>query len=116
MQPFSEFTDQLFLLTGAPSSRISTFSCGHVVPDSNILPLVVERGPGGRVFDFTFTNRNSPELLDELGRLLVNVCNVIPAGVVVFFVSYDYEDRVYQHFSRKGVISKLEFKKKVRKL
>lgn len=113
MQPFSEFTNQLFLLTGAAASRIRTFSCGHVVPPSNILPLTLGQGPGGRTLDFSYAYRNDPNLLDELGRLLVNVCNVIPAGVVVFFASYDYEDRVYRHFVEKGVISKLEAKKKV---
>jgi len=113
MQPFSEFTEQLFQLAGAPKSRINTFSCNHVVPPSNILPIIVGQGPGGRLLDFSFAQRSSPDLLDELGRLLVNVCSVVPAGIVVFFPSYEYENRVYQHLGSKEILTKLEAKKKV---
>lgn len=51
--------------------------------------------------------------LNELGRILTNVCNVIPAGVVCFFPSYEYEKLVFEHWEKNGVISKLEIKKKV---
>ena len=30
----------------------------------------------------------------------MNLVNVIPAGVVVFFPSYDYEELVYRHLGR----------------
>jgi Rad3-related DNA helicase len=30
--------------------------------------------------------------MDELGRLLVNVCTAVPAGVVCFLPSYQYEE------------------------
>jgi chromosome transmission fidelity protein 1 len=33
-------------------------------------------------------------MLDEIGRLLVNVCAVVPKGVVVFLPSYEYEKQV----------------------
>jgi len=51
--------------------------------------------------------------LNELGRILINVCNVIPAGIVCFFPSYDYENTVYEHWKKNEIISKLELKKKV---
>jgi hypothetical protein len=51
--------------------------------------------------------------LNELGRILTNVCNVIPAGIVCFFPSYEYEKLVFEHWEKNGVISKLEIKKKV---
>ncbi|KAL3881003.1 hypothetical protein ACJMK2_033204 [Sinanodonta woodiana] len=51
--------------------------------------------------------------LDELGRLLCNVCNVVPGGVVCFFPSYDYEKLVFSHWEKGGVIGKLEGKKKL---
>jgi hypothetical protein len=35
--------------------------------------------------------------VEELGRCLFNLVNVIPAGMVVFFPSYDYEELVYKH-------------------
>jgi Rad3-related DNA helicase len=51
--------------------------------------------------------------LNELGRILTNVCNVIPAGIVCFFPSYEYEKIVFEHWEKNGIISKLEMKKKV---
>ena len=49
--------------------------------------------------------------LDELGRVLLNLCNVVPAGIVVFFPSYNYEDTVFKHLDKSGVISKISTKK-----
>ena len=34
---------QLFIASGAPQSRVTTFSCDHVVPGSNLLPFVLPR-------------------------------------------------------------------------
>ena len=39
MHPLSEFRDQLFIQAGAEPNRIMHFSCDHVVPGENILPL-----------------------------------------------------------------------------
>ena len=39
MHPLSEFRDQLFIQSGAKLDRIMNFSCDHVVPGENILPI-----------------------------------------------------------------------------
>ena len=39
MHPLSEFRDQLFIQAGAEPSRVMNFSCDHVVPGENILPI-----------------------------------------------------------------------------
>jgi chromosome transmission fidelity protein 1 len=85
MQPISEFKDQLFVSAGASVERVTHFSCGHVIPKENILPIVLQRGPSGRELDFTFTNRDRQETMDELYSVLSNCSNVIPGGVVCFF-------------------------------
>ncbi|BES92585.1 HELICc2 [Nesidiocoris tenuis] len=113
MKPFSEFRDRLFLACGADESRIVDFSCGHVIPKENILPLVVPVGPTGQTLEFTFQKRNDPALIGELGRLLVNVCNIVPAGVVCFFPSYDYENRIYQFLEDDGLLKRIASKKKI---
>ncbi|KAK3592699.1 hypothetical protein CHS0354_037835 [Potamilus streckersoni] len=113
MQPADEFRDQLFHAAGVTSSRIQEFSCGHVIPSNQLLPIALSTGPTGIQLDFTFQNRMKSQLLDELGRLLCNVCNVVPGGVVCFFPSYDYEKLVFSHWEMGGVITKLEGKKKL---
>jgi len=51
--------------------------------------------------------------LDELGRLLTNVCNIVPGGLIAFFPSYEYEKFVYTHWENSGVLARLGTKKKV---
>lgn len=51
------------------------------------------RGPSGKNFNFTFHQRGTDEQLDELGRLMTNVCKLVPGGVVCFLASYGYLDQ-----------------------
>lgn len=51
--------------------------------------------------------------LDELGRTLINICNIVPAGIVVFLPSYGYEDLLFKHLETTGVLSKIRMKKSV---
>ncbi|CAI8015021.1 ATP-dependent DNA helicase DDX11 [Geodia barretti] len=51
--------------------------------------------------------------MDELGRAILNLCNVVPGGVVCFFPSYEYEKRIYTHWTTTGCLDKINSKKKV---
>lgn len=51
--------------------------------------------------------------LDELGRALLNLCNIVPAGIVIFFPSYNYEDIVFKHLDKSGIVSKISVKKRI---
>lgn len=55
----------------------------------------------------------SPLQMDETGRILCNLCNVVPGGVVCFFPSYEYEKQVYAHWEKTGLLTRLATKKKV---
>ena len=52
--------------------------------------------------------------MNELGRVVYNVCNIVPGGVVVFFPSYEYERVVYKHWEQGGFLQKISAKKKVK--
>merc|ERR1712054_735790 len=67
--------------------RLQLFRCGHVIPSSNLSVFCMERGPSNINFDFRHSSRLKPEIMDELGRLLLNVCNVTPGGIVIFLPS-----------------------------
>ncbi|KAF7992402.1 hypothetical protein HCN44_001727 [Aphidius gifuensis] len=113
MEPISEFRDQLFIGAGAESERIMTFSCDHVVPKENILTRILCKGPTGVSLEFNYQNRQNPKLLDELGRILQNLCNIIPGGMVVFLPSYGYEEHLSKHLEKSGVLAKIKIKKKI---
>jgi len=52
--------------------------------------------------------------MDKLGRTLINLCTIVPGGVVCFFPSYEYESKVHLHWEKTGVLDKIRQRKKVR--
>ncbi|KAJ3596943.1 hypothetical protein NHX12_003343 [Muraenolepis orangiensis] len=113
MQPVSDFKQELLFSSGVGEERITEFSCGHVIPPANILPLVLSTGPSGQELEFTFQNRDSPRMMDETGRVISNLCNVVPGGVVCFFPSYEYSRRMVAHWESSGALARLAAKKKI---
>lgn len=98
MAPFADYRTHLFP-THSPS-KITTLSCGHVIPPENLCVWTLggmKAGPNGgpgTVFDFSFSKRSQLPLVRDLGQALLNLCTVVPDGVVVFFPSYGYLDEV----------------------
>ncbi|KAL1860654.1 hypothetical protein VTK73DRAFT_7216 [Phialemonium thermophilum] len=106
MSPFDDYRTHLFPYL--PSDKITTLSCGHVIPSSNLCVWTLastrpmgptasssssERQPDS-VFQFSFQRRSDRTMIRQLGLALLNVCSVVPDGVVVFFPSYGYLDEV----------------------
>lgn len=113
MEPKGELQERLFIACDANPSRIVNFSCGHVIPPSHILPIILTSGPTGKKLDFSYESRGSTANMNELGRVLVNMCNTVPAGIVCFFPSYEYENSVFTHLQKHGIIENISKKKKV---
>ncbi|KAF8133448.1 DNA repair helicase [Boletus edulis] len=86
MSPMSDMIAQLF--PWLPSERLSTFSCGHIVPRSHVQTLCITKGPAGSLLEFKYAQQADQRLLNELGQLILNFCSVVPGGMVVFFPSY----------------------------
>lgn len=97
MSPFEDYKTHLFPYL-APD-KITTLSCGHVIPDENLCvwplasakPNVTEPKD---LFEFSFSRRSDKSMISSLGKALLNMCTVVPDGVVVFFPSYGYLDEV----------------------
>jgi chromosome transmission fidelity protein 1 len=96
MSPMNDYTRHLF--SYLPSSQIQTLSCGHVIPKENLVAWSLGSGPSGAEFEFTFEKRDS--MVEELGRSILNICRIVPDGVVVFFPSYAYLDLVVQRWQK----------------
>ena len=60
---FSDINMQLF--PGVSLERVSTFSCGHVIPRSHMQCLVLGKGPSGREFHFTYKDRGNEALVSH---------------------------------------------------
>uniref|UniRef100_A0A182SUB1 DNA 5'-3' helicase n=1 Tax=Anopheles maculatus TaxID=74869 RepID=A0A182SUB1_9DIPT len=110
MQPTEELTDQVFR---HHRERVTIKSYPHVVPKDAVLPIALGRGPTGKEFLFNFANKQNVQMLDELQSTLLNICQVVPNGIVVFFSSYDFLDQFYRKLEDSGNRARLEERKKV---
>lgn len=116
MAPVADFVEQLV----PPSMELSPpriFSCGHVIPPEHLHPLVLGHGPSGLPLNFSFKNRSDKamgvKLAAEVGQLILNLCNVVPDGLVVFMPSYAYESQLYNAWESTGILGRISTKKRV---
>ncbi|CAH0026075.1 unnamed protein product [Clonostachys rhizophaga] len=93
MSPFEDYKDHLFPTLS--TSKVTTLSCGHVIPKENLCVWTLGTvRPGAPQFEFSYQRRRDPEMITQLGMAVLNVCSIVPDGVVVFFPSYGYLDEV----------------------
>ncbi|KND86392.1 ATP-dependent RNA helicase chl1 [Tolypocladium ophioglossoides CBS 100239] len=93
MSPFEDYRNHLFPSLAAP--KVTTLSCGHVIPPQNLCVWTLAgTRPGAPPFEFSYQRRGDREMIAELGLAVLNMCAVVPDGVVVFFPSYGYLDEV----------------------
>uniref|UniRef100_A0A7S4UFP6 ATP-dependent helicase C-terminal domain-containing protein n=4 Tax=Ditylum brightwellii TaxID=49249 RepID=A0A7S4UFP6_9STRA len=95
------------------SSDLTTFTCGHVIPPSNVLTVCLSSGPTSTKLDFRHSSRSSDAVCDELGRTLLNLSAVVPSGLIVFLPSYSYEDHLVNRWKKIGLLDQLSRKKSV---
>jgi chromosome transmission fidelity protein 1 len=99
MKPFSYIVSSLFPRT--EPSRITQFSCDHIVPKQQVATYLVQQGPSGKSFEFNYQNRERAEMMDEFYLFLREV--VVPSiahGVVIFFSSYSYMHKMIEHLRK----------------
>jgi len=97
MSPFDDYRAHLF--PGHRPEKITTLSCSHVVPSSSLCVWTLgsfspSSGSQEDSFEFSYQKRGDRDMIQRLGASLLNICSVVPDGVVVFFPSYGYLDEV----------------------
>lgn len=92
--------------------RIET---SHVIqPELQLWAGVIPRHrPADPTFHWTFKNSESVSLLDALGHSIIDVCHVIPKGVLVFFSSYAMLRRVEKRWRETDIWERLNSCKRV---
>ncbi|KAJ3553369.1 hypothetical protein NM688_g3650 [Phlebia brevispora] len=111
MSPISDVVNQLF--TSLPQEKLTTFSCGHIIPSSNLQAIVVRKGPRGSELQFKYEQRSDPALIAELGQMIFNFANVVPDGMVVFVPSYSFLHSVTAVWESNKLLDRLKVKKKL---
>jgi len=105
MHPVDDLIQQLF--GTYPKDQIDLFSCGHVIPDSNILALACRAGPSARELKLTFETRSDSKVTDEIGLAILSLCRIVPHGLVVFFPSYAFEEELCKRLDVAGILNEI---------
>ena len=77
----------------------------------SICPLVVTKGSGQQVITTRFEKRDDPSVTRDYGELIVEIATYVPDGVVCFFTSYSYMERVVQEWEKSGILRQVLDKK-----
>jgi chromosome transmission fidelity protein 1 len=93
---------------------LTTFSCDHIVPKSNVLLRFMSTGPSDRItLDFRHQSRGRHDIIDELGLSIVRIAQVVPAGMVIFLPSYSYEAQLVRRWKDTGLWNTLNQTKRI---
>lgn len=105
LSPIEGLVNRLF-----PEARkerdFRAISCSHIIRSQNLLCSTLATGPTGQKLNFGFKHRKQ-EVTDELGRAVLNICKLSPAGVILFLPSYAYLQTVENRWSETGQLAKL---------
>ncbi|KAK0249516.1 hypothetical protein B0A54_15903 [Friedmanniomyces endolithicus] len=107
MSPMDDYRHQLFPYL--PS--LVTFSCGHLIPPSNLLIRTVASDQAGPL-DFSYKSRGSAMIM-RIGRALLDLAPLVRGGLVVFLPSYSSLEQVASCWREEALMSKLEGIKQV---
>jgi DNA excision repair protein ERCC-2 len=72
-----------------------------------IRPLVITRGSDQLPVSTKFEDRNDLGVVRNYGAMLVELCSVIPDGVVAFFTSYRYMESLISEWDAIGILREL---------
>ncbi|XP_061781903.1 Fanconi anemia group J protein isoform X1 [Nerophis lumbriciformis] len=119
---FSDLSGKVhsIVLTSGTLSPMSSFSselgvkfsiqleASHVINRSQVWVGTVGEGPQGRKLCATFQHAETFIFQDEVGALLLHVCQVVSKGVLCFFPSYKMLDKMRDRWITTGAWEKLE--------
>ncbi|XP_038549559.1 Fanconi anemia group J protein [Micropterus salmoides] len=85
----------------------------HVINKSQVWVGTIGAGPQGRKLCATFQHTETYAFQDEVGALLLHVCQVVAKGVLCFLPSYKMLDKLRDRWTNTGLWEKLEQQKTV---
>lgn len=53
-----------YLFPEVPQDKIVHFSCGHIIPPSNLSTITLDQGPSGKNLIFNFESRQDVQLVN----------------------------------------------------
>ncbi|XP_066058180.1 Fanconi anemia group J protein isoform X1 [Chamaea fasciata] len=118
---FSDLSEvRTIVLTSGTLSPMDSFSselgvkfsiqleANHVIRNSQVWVGTVGAGPNGRKLCATFQHAETFEFQDEVGALLLSVCQTLGQGILCFLPSYKMLDKLKDRWMHTGLWRKLE--------
>jgi len=72
-----------------------------------ILPLVITRGSDQLPVSTRYEDRGDIGVTRNYGNMLVELCSIVPDGIVVFFTSYSYMETIISDWDGMGILRQL---------
>ncbi|XP_062872398.1 Fanconi anemia group J protein [Trichomycterus rosablanca] len=124
---FSDLSESVrsIVLTSGTLSPMGSFSselgikfsiqleASHVISKSQVWVGTIGAGPQGRRLCATFQHAETFAFQDEVGSLLLKVCQTMSRGVLCFLPSYKMLDKLRDRWMNTGLWEKLEERKTV---
>ncbi|XP_060059857.1 Fanconi anemia group J protein isoform X2 [Erinaceus europaeus] len=124
---FSDINDKVrtIVLTSGTLSPMKSFSselgvtftiqleANHVINNSQVWVGTIGSGPKGRALCATFQHTETFEFQDEVGALLLSVCQTISQGILCFLPSYKLLEKLKERWLYTGLWHDLELVKTV---
>ncbi|KAK2525626.1 hypothetical protein Q9966_011356 [Columba livia] len=123
---FSDLSDvRTIVLTSGTLSPMDSFSselgvkfsiqleANHIIRNSQVWVGTVGAGPNRRKLCATFQHTETFEFQDEVGALLLSVCQTVGQGILCFLPSYKLLDKLKDRWMHTGLWRNLELVKTV---
>ncbi|KAK4468362.1 hypothetical protein MN116_008154 [Schistosoma mekongi] len=85
----------------------------HVINSDQLNLSVIPRGPDGEKLNATYSVRETPAYRNSLGLLLVQLAQVVPAGLLIFFPSYAFMSQCIEFWKDSDTYEKLSRSKQI---
>lgn len=111
MSPLPDTIKQL--VNVSLQSRVKFKSIDHVISSENFNVSILATGPSGTKLNFSYESRNNLKMIQELGIVITNFSRIIPAGLIVFFTSFNYMEQVLVNWQSLKIIDEIGRIKKI---
>lgn len=109
LDPMSEF---LHLFSSIPRHLLTICDCEHVIPPENMEMFIFKRLENVDL-NLIYSNKNQPETLNAIGIVLLQICQVIPNGIVCFFSSFEHITKFVKFARENGIFERIQQLKRV---
>ncbi|XP_011162607.1 Fanconi anemia group J protein isoform X2 [Solenopsis invicta] len=79
----------------------------HIIPKDQIYIRCIPRAPNGQSFKVVYEEVNKWTFQDNLGNLVIQVCDAVPYGVLCFFSSYHVMNTICNRWKENKMWDKL---------